>query len=66
MAFALACQLIHGDRFVAPQEQQFLAVLAEQLEFTTVRAEQILEVCDLLNRPAASIPLTGPLRTVAS
>ena len=50
MAFALACQLIHCDRIVAPQEQQFLAVLAEQLQFTTARAEQILEVCDLLNR----------------
>ena len=50
MAFALACQLIHCDRIVAPQEQQFLADLAEQLHFTTARAEQILEVCDLLNR----------------
>jgi len=50
MAFALACQLIHSDRIVAPQEQQFLAVLAQQLQFTTARAEQILEVCDLLNR----------------
>jgi len=49
-AFALACQLIHCDRIVAPQEQQFLAVLAQQLQFTTARAEQILEVCDLLNR----------------
>ena len=27
-----------------------IAVLAEQLHFTTARAEQILEVCDLLNR----------------
>jgi hypothetical protein len=35
---------------VAPQEQQFLTVLAQQLQFTTTRAEQILEVCDLLNR----------------
>jgi hypothetical protein len=50
MAFALACQLIHSDRIVAPQEQQFLAVLAQQLQFTTARAEQILEVCYLLNR----------------
>jgi hypothetical protein len=50
MAFALACQLIHCDRIVAPQEQQFLAVLAEQLHFTTARAVQILEVCELLNR----------------
>jgi len=49
-AFALACQLIHCDRIVAPQEQQFLAILAQQLQFTTARAEQILEVCDLLNR----------------
>ncbi|WP_411872546.1 tellurite resistance TerB family protein [Vulcanococcus limneticus] len=50
MAFALACQLIHCNRIVAPQEQQFLAVLAEQLHFTAARAEQIHEVCDLLNR----------------
>ncbi|MCX5957175.1 MAG: tellurite resistance TerB family protein [Cyanobacteria bacterium] len=50
MAFALACQLIHCDRIVAPQEQQFLAVLAQQLQITTARAEQILEVCGLLNR----------------
>jgi hypothetical protein len=50
MAFALACQLIHCDRIVTPEEQQFLAALGEQLSFTTARAEQILEVCDLLNR----------------
>ena len=50
MAFALACQLIHCDRIVAPQEQQFLAALAQQLQFTTDRAEHILEVCELLNR----------------
>jgi hypothetical protein len=50
MAFALACQLIHCDRIVAPQEQQFLAVLAQQLQISTARAEQILEVCGLLNR----------------
>lgn len=50
MAFALACQLIHCDRIVTPEEQQFLAALGEQLQFTTARAEQILEVCDLLNR----------------
>jgi hypothetical protein len=35
---------------VAPQEQQFLAVLAQQLQITPARAEQILEVCGLLNR----------------
>jgi len=50
MAFALACQLIHCDRIVAPQEQQFLAVMAQQLQISTARAEQILEVCGLLNR----------------
>ena len=50
MAFALACQLIHCDRIVTPEEQQFLAALGEQLQFTTARAEQILEVCGLLNR----------------
>jgi hypothetical protein len=50
MAFALACQLIHCDRIVTPEEQQFLAALGEQLSFTAARAEQILEVCNLLNR----------------
>jgi hypothetical protein len=50
MAFALACQLIHCDRIVAPPEQQFMAALAQQLQFTPARAEQILEVCDLLGR----------------
>jgi hypothetical protein len=50
MAFALACQLIHRDRIVAPEEQLFLVVLAQQLQFTTARAEQILVVCALLNR----------------
>lgn len=54
MAFALACQLIHCDRIVAPEEQQFLTVLAQQLQFTTARAEQILDVCDLLNRDFVS------------
>jgi hypothetical protein len=53
MAFALACQLIHCDRIAAPQEQQFLVVLAQQLQFSPARAEQILEVCDLLNRDFA-------------
>jgi hypothetical protein len=50
MAFALACQLIHCDRIVTPEEQQFLVVLAQQLPFTPARAQQILEVCDLLSR----------------
>ena len=50
MAFALACQLIRCDRIVAPLEQQFLAILAQQLQFTAARAERFLEVCDLLNR----------------
>ena len=56
MAFALACQLIHCDRIVAPQEQQFLGLLAQQLQFTPARAEQILEVCELLNRDFAAEP----------
>lgn len=50
MAYALACQLIHCDRQVEPQEQQFLAGLAEQLELSPEQARQILEVCELLNR----------------
>lgn len=50
MAFALACQLIHCDRVVAPEEQAFLTGLAAQMQLTTRRAEQILEICELLNR----------------
>jgi hypothetical protein len=56
LAFALACQLIHCDRIVVPQEQQFLAVLAQQLQFTTARAAQIREVCELLNRDFVTEP----------
>ena len=73
MAFALACQLIHRDRIVAPEEQPFLVVLAQQLQFTTARAEQILVVCALLNRDfvaeqaeADQTATNGPLRSVAS
>ena len=49
-AFALACQLIHSDREVVPEERAFLEALADQLQLTLERAQQILEVCDLLNR----------------
>jgi len=56
MAFALACQLIHCDRNVTAEEQEFLAVVAQQLQFATARAEQILEVCELLNRDFITEP----------
>jgi hypothetical protein len=49
-AFALACQVVHCDRDVAPAEQQFLSALAAQLDLNDARAMQILEVCELLQR----------------
>jgi len=56
MAYALACQLVHCDRKVASEEQQFLAGLAEQLQLSPERARQILEVCELLNRDFEAVP----------
>jgi len=49
-AFALACQLVHCDRTVEPAEREFLLGLAEALELDQQRRDQVLEVCDLLNR----------------
>ncbi len=49
-AFALACQLIHCDRQVVAAETRFLGELAARLMLSESRAQQILEVCDLLNR----------------
>jgi hypothetical protein len=49
-AFALACQVVHADRDVAPEERQFLTALAAQLDLNEARALQILEVCELLQR----------------
>ncbi|MFM8605954.1 MAG: tellurite resistance TerB family protein [Cyanobium sp.] len=55
-AFALACQLIHCDRDVVAMEVQFLSELAAVLKLSDQRAQQILEVCDLLNRDFAADP----------
>ena len=49
-AFALAAQLIHCDRQVAAAEREFLIALADQLELAPERAQQILDVSELLNR----------------
>jgi hypothetical protein len=49
-AFALACQLVHCDRTVEPAEREFLLGLAEALDVDRQRRDQVLEVCDLLNR----------------
>jgi hypothetical protein len=49
-AFALACQLIHCDRQVAAAEREFLIALADQLALAPERTQQILDVCELLNR----------------
>jgi hypothetical protein len=55
-AFALACQLIHCDRDVVAMEAQFLSELAAELKLSEPRAQQIQEVCDLLNRDFAADP----------
>lgn len=55
-AFALACQLIHCDRQVKPQERDFLTALADTLSLTAARASQILEVCELLYRDCLTDP----------
>lgn len=55
-AFALACQLIHCDRQVKPQERDFLTALADTLSLTAARASQILEVCELLHRDCLTDP----------
>jgi hypothetical protein len=49
-AYALACQLVHCDRTVEPSEREFLLALAEALDLDRQRRDQVLEVCDLLNR----------------
>jgi hypothetical protein len=56
-AFALACQLVHCDRSVEPAEREFLLALAEALELDANRRDQVLEVCELLNRDClATLP----------
>jgi hypothetical protein len=49
-AFALACQLIHCDRQIVAAETRFLDELAARLTLSESRAQQIIEVCELLNR----------------
>jgi hypothetical protein len=49
-AYALACQLVHCDRCVKPAEREFLLALAEALDLDPQRRDQVLDVCDLLNR----------------
>jgi len=49
-AYALACQLVHCDRSVEPAEREFLVGLAEVLGLDGHRRDQVLEVCELLNR----------------
>ena len=55
-AYTLACQLIHCDREVAAVEVQFLGELAAKLKLNEQRAQQIQEVCELLNRDFAADP----------
>lgn len=55
-AFALACQLIHCDREVNEVEQQFLSELAAELKLSDQHAQQILEVCEILNRDFGADP----------
>jgi len=49
-ALAMAAQLVYCDRVVQPQEQELLAVMAEQVVFGAERARQILEVIAILHR----------------
>jgi len=49
-ALAVAAQLVHSDRLVAPAERDFLDRLSAQLELPEGRAAQILEVIEILNR----------------
>jgi hypothetical protein len=49
-AFALACQVIHCDREVSLEEEQFLEALAAMMNLSAPRAEQIRQVCELLSR----------------
>ena len=49
-AFALAWQIIHCDRAVTPEEEQFLAALAATMNLPAPHVEQIRQVCELLSR----------------
>lgn len=49
-ALAVAAQLVHSDRVVEPDEQVFLDRLSLQLELPESRAQQILDVIQILHR----------------
>lgn len=49
-ALAMAAQLVHCDRVVAPEEQDLLQEMAAQMQLPPGRAEQILDVIAVLNR----------------
>lgn len=49
-ALAMAAQLVHCDRNVAPEERELLAAMATQMQLPAERAEQILDVIAVLNR----------------
>ncbi|MCS5698708.1 tellurite resistance TerB family protein [Cyanobium sp. FGCU-52] len=49
-ALAMAAQLVHSDRVVQPHERELLAAMAEQLVIGAERAQQILEVIEILHR----------------
>jgi hypothetical protein len=49
-ALAMAAQLVHCDRLVAPEERDLLEAMANQMQLPPERAEQILDVIAVLNR----------------
>jgi hypothetical protein len=49
-ALAMAAQLVHGNRVVAPEERELLQAMADQMQLPPGRAEQILDVIHVLNR----------------
>lgn len=49
-ALAMAAHLVHSDREVQPIERELLRSMADQLTLPPGRADQILEVINLLNR----------------
>ena len=49
-ALAMAAQLVHCDRVVAPEERELLGAMAAQMQLPPGRAEQILDVIAVLNR----------------
>ena len=49
-ALAMAAQLVHCNRVVAPEERELLQAMADQMPLPPGRAEQILDVIAVLNR----------------